>query len=449
MVLQRETLQGVWVSRWTFVAAASGLAIGLGNFWRFPHEVGHYGGLLYILTYLFFLVTLAMPVMLAEVVMGSRGRANPETAIQFLNLESGSRREWRLSPILAMVTGLLILVHMSVIAGWILSYAYYLSDNKLGAISIEFAGEYFAGYIQSREEMLKGFTGFMIILLPLAMLRMTVATGQLLRLLVPIILIALLGMAYAASQMGNFPAGLSWMLAVRPEDFGRDAIVSALGQAFYSLGIGVGAMMIYGAYFPDGRSISRQVGAVAAIDTVVALVAGISIYALVLDYNIEPGNSVPLLFISLPYVFGNLPFGDLLGGAFFVLLGLVMLCSALALLEPSLAWLVEKSPLPRWFAAVLLVVGVWLAGVWVIEDVAAPGPATRLFILNRVTSELLLPLSALGLALYAGWVLRDVQARDELHYCNPRTFWIWRILLRYIAPPAILAVLVLANLPKQ
>ena len=86
--------------------------------------------------------------------------------------------------------------------------------------------------------------------------------------------------------------------------------------------------------------------------------------------------------------------------------------------------------------------------MWVIEDVATPGPASRLFLLNRLTSELLLPLSALGLALYAGWVLRDVQARDELYYCNPRTFWIWRILLRYIAPPAIVAVLVFANLPQ-
>ncbi|MBB3046836.1 NSS family neurotransmitter:Na+ symporter [Litorivivens lipolytica] len=446
--MQRDTLQGVWVSRWTFVAAASGLAIGLGNFWRFPHEVGHHGGLLYILAYLAFLLILATPVMLAEVVMGSRGRANPETAIQFLNLESGSRPEWRLVPVLAMVTGLLILVHMSVIAGWVSSYAYYLGDHKLGAISIEFAAEYFGDYVQSKEEMLKGFTGFILILLPLAMMRMTLATGQILRLLVPIILIALLCMAYAASQMGNFPAGLSWMLAVRPEDFGPDAIVSALGQAFYSLGIGVGAMMIYGAYFPDGRSISRQVGAVAIIDTVVALVAGISIYALVLDYNIEPGNSVPLLFISLPYVFGNLPFGDLLGGAFFILVGLVMLCSALALLEPALAWAVEKTPLPRWAAALGLVFAVWLAGVWLIDDVAAPGAATRLFFLNRLTSELLLPLSALGLALYAGWVLRDVQARDELYYCKPRTFWIWRILLRYIAPPAIVAVLILANFPQ-
>lgn len=442
--LQRETAQGVWTSRWTFVAAAAGLAIGLGNFWRFPHEVGQYGGLLYILMYLALVLTVAMPVMLAEVVMGSRGRSNPETAIQFLNLESGSHGAWRAAPLLAMLTGLLLLVHLAVIAGWILSYAYYLGYARLDAVSIEFAGEYFARYISSREEMAKGFTGFMIILLPLAMLRMTWVTGQLLRLLVPLILIMLLAALYAAHELGDLSAGIGWMFTPRPEDLGREALVSALGQAFYTLGIGAGAMMIYGAYFPDGRSISRQVGAVVMIDTIAALAAGVCIYALVLDHNIDPGNSVALLFISLPYVFGNVLFGDLVGSMFFILLSLVMLCSALALLEPTIAWLVEKTPLPRWVAVLLLGLVIWGAGLLVILDVAAPGEAYWLYLLNRMAADYMLPLSALALALYGGWVLREVQARDELHYCGARTFWIWRLLLRYIAPPAIIVILLLS-----
>lgn len=442
--MQRESKQGVWVSRWTFVAAASGLAIGLGNFWRFPHEVGHYGGLLYLLVYLGLVLTIAMPVMLAEVVMGSRGRANPETSIQFLNLESGSHGLWRIVPVLAMVTGLLLLVHLVVIAGWVLSYAHQLGDARLEAISIEFAGEYFADYISSGEEMAKGLTGFFLLLTPLAMLRMTRFTGQLLRLLVPLILIMLVAALYAAFQLGDVGAGLRWMFDVRQEDFGRDALVSALGQAFYTLGIGVGAMMIYGAYFPDGRSISRQVFAVVVIDTLAALIAGVCVYALVLDHNIEPGNSVALLFISLPYVFGNVLFGDLVGSMFFILLALVMLCSALALLEPTIAWLVEKTPLHRWFAVLLLCALVWAAALFIVMDVAAPGEAFWLYALNRAAADYLLPLSALGLALYAGWVLRKVQARDELYYCGDRTFWIWRQLLRYIAPPAILAILMLS-----
>ncbi len=442
--MQRETKQGVWISRWTFVAAASGLAIGLGNFWRFPHEVGQYGGLLYLLVYIALVATIAMPVMLAEVVMGSRGRANPESSIQYLNLESGSHGAWRTVPILAMTTGLLLLVHLVVIAGWVLSYAYQLGDAKLEAISIEFAGEHFAGYISSNVEMAKGLVAFMLLLTPLAMCKMTRLTGQLLRLLVPMILIMLAAALYAAVELGDLGAGLRWMFEIRREDFGRDALVSALGQAFYTLGIGVGAMMIYGAYFPDGRSISRQVFAVALIDTVAALVAGVCIYALVLDHNIVPGNSVALLFITLPYVFGNVLFGDLVGCMFFILLALVMLCSALALLEPTISWLVEKTPLRRWFAALVLCLLLLVAGLAVILDVAAPGEAFWLYALNRIAADYLLPLSALGLTLYAGWVLREVQARDELYYCSNRTFWIWRRLLRYIAPPAILAILLLS-----
>tara|TARA_R100000687_G_scaffold83256_1_gene85328 strand:- start:705 stop:2048 length:1344 start_codon:yes stop_codon:yes gene_type:complete len=442
--LQREAKQGVWVSRWTFVAAASGLAIGLGNFWRFPHEVGEYGGLLYLLVYMGLVVVIAMPVMLAEVVMGSRGRANPESSIQFLNLEADAHGAWRIVPVVAMITGLLLLVHLVVIAGWVLSYAYQLGDARLEAISIEFAGEHFAAYISSGEEMAKGLTGFFLVLAPLAMLKMTRFTGQLLRLLVPLILIMLVAALYAAVELGDLGAGLRWMFEIRREDFGRAALVSALGQAFYTLGIGVGAMMIYGAYFPDGRSISRQVFAVAVIDTVAALVAGVCVYALVLDHNIEPGNSVALLFISLPYVFGNVLFGDLVGSMFFILLALVMLCSALALLEPTIAWLVEKTPLHRWFAVLLLCSLTWGAGLFIVLDVAAPGEAFWLYALNRVAADYLLPLSALGLTLYAGWVLREVQARDELYYCGDRTFWIWRQLLRYIAPPAILAILLLS-----
>jgi NSS family neurotransmitter:Na+ symporter len=442
--LQRETKQGVWLSRWTFVAAASGLAIGLGNFWRFPHEVGQYGGLLYVLVYLLFVATIAMPIMLAEVVMGSRGRANPESSIELLNLESGSHGAWRIVPVVAMITGLLLLVHLVVIAGWVLSYAYHLGDAKLEATSIEFAGEYFGTYISSSKEMAKGLTGFFLVLAPLAMFKMTRLTGQLLRLLVPLILIMLVATLYAAFELGDLGAGLRWMFEVRREDFGRDALVSALGQAFYTLGIGVGAMMIYGAYFPDGRSISRQVFAVAVIDTLAALVAGVCVYALVLDHNIEPGNSVALLFISLPYVFGNILFGDLVGSMFFILLAMVMLCSALALLEPSIAWLVEKTPLYRWFAALSLCLLLWGAGLALVLDVAAPGEAFWLYALNRIAADYLLPLSALGLTLYAGWMLREVQMRDELYYCSDRTFWIWRRLLRYIAPPAILAILLLS-----
>ncbi len=443
-VLNRESKQGVWVSRWTFVAAATGLAIGLGNFWRFPHEVGHYGGLLYLLIYLALVLTIAMPVMLAEVVMGSRGRANPESSVQFLNLEAGSHGAWRIVPIVAMLTGLLLLVHMVVIAGWVLSYAYELGNAKLEAISIEFAGEYFASYIASTEEMGKGLTSFFLFLTPLAMFRMTRLTGQLLRLLVPLILLLLVAALYAALELGDLGAGTRWMFEIRPEDFGREALVSALGQAFYTLGIGVGAMMVYGAYFPDGRSISRQVFAVVVIDTLAAIVAGVCVYALVLDHNIEPGNSVALLFISLPYVFGNVLFGDLVGCMFFILLALVMLCSALALLEPAITWLVERTPLKRWFAALLVCLLVWSAALVIILDVAAPGEAFWLYMLNRAAADYLLPLSALGLTLYAGWVMRAVQARDELHYCGSMTFWIWRLLLRYIAPPAILVILLLS-----
>lgn len=447
MSLNRLAPQGGWSSRWTFVAAAAGLTIGLGTFWRFGHEAGENGGGAFVLMYIGFMLLIAVPILLAEVVLGSRGRASPITAMQHLVQESLAPAWWRGFPVLASLASLLILAYLSVIGGWVLAYVPLMFNETLTAASVELTADHFTALVTSAETMLNWQGLFIAAAALLAALGMTRALGRILRIVVPIILIMLAGAVYCGYRLGNFGAAWAWLFEMRLADVSGWSVLTALGLAFFTVGVGMGAMMVFGAYFPDGRSLARQVLAVVLLDIVVAVVGGLAIYALVLDQNIVPGGGVALLFVSLPFAFGNILFGDLAGALFFAMLGLVVLTSAVAMLEPAVAWLEERRRWPRLGAVLLVSAGVWLAGVGCIYALTE-WSGTRLAgysvleWLDAVAANVLLPVCALGFTLFAGWRMRPEVLRDELHNSGSLFFSLWRGVVRYIAPAAITVVLV-------
>jgi NSS family neurotransmitter:Na+ symporter len=270
--------------------------------------------------------------------------------------------------------------------------------------------------------------------------------GLMAKLLLPLLLLLLVGLTTYAMRSGDTPAALEFMFSPRAIDLRADGVLTALGQAFFSLSIGMGAMLAYGAYAPDRRSIIRMVGVVVVLDTAVALLAGLAIFPLVFAHHVQPSYGPGLMFVTLPYLFANEGYGQVLGVLFFLLSALAALGSAVALLEPATAWLVQRFRWRRAVAAFALAMLVWSLGLlsvisFNLGQAWRPGGRSLFAWIDWLSADLMLPLGGLIIALFVGWRMRTESVRDELFVEHPRLFALWRGLLRYIAAPAVAVVL--------
>lgn len=443
MPLAKRKVQGVWTSRWTFFAAAVALAAGLGDFWSTPLLIAESGGGLYLACYLFCLVAVVMPLAIAELRIAIRARANPVHAVDHFAVYAKRSRLWLLLPVLAMLVVLILAARLAVVGGWLLAYVPQLLEPEMRAASLDTVAGLFAGLLSSPERQRE--LGFLFLALVALFSSLQVGRGLAvgLRVLLPLLIAVLLVLVYYAYQLGDAAAAHRALLEVRPEQFGWRGAFSALQQAFYTLCVGSFSLMAYGAYFPAGRLVGRQIGALVVLDVSIMLSAGLLILALVADQHILPAKGPGLLFISLPYAFGNLVFGDVAGAAFFALLGVFVFTSAVALIEPVVAHLVERWALPRWVAAPAVVAVVALLASAAIADVAAGEGGGLWLWLDTVSAVLLLPLCALLFSIFAGWRIPRVVYGQPDKLLPKMVFWLWYQLLRYIAPPALLLILVL------
>ncbi len=445
--IQKRKVQGIWSSRWTFFAAAVALVAGLGDFWATPEHIAAQGGGVYLACYVAALAFVAMPVAVAQLRVALRARANPIHAVdQFAEL-AGVSRHWPLMSQLATVTAMLLVARLAVVAGWLAAYAARMSSPEMDAASLDTIAKSFGDLLADVPE--QHYWSHLFLFAVAVFSSMTVVRGmaKLLRVVLPLLLLVLMVLVYYAAELGDFSAARALMFEPRWADFDARAAFSALQQAFFTLSVGSFALMAYGAYFPSGRSVGRQVSALVILDLVVMLLGGLLVLALVVDQHIIAAEGPALLFISLPYTFGNLVFGDIAGTVFFTVLAVFALTSAVALLEPLVAYLVERWGLPRWLVAPVAVVVVAALTDLSIVSMQADTPlhfAGRSLHewLDILTAQILLPFCALCFALFAGWrvprVVYGIRERRVDRIC----FWLWQLLLRYIAPPALLLVLV-------
>lgn len=447
MALARQSIHGGWSSEWTFIAAATTSTLGLGNLWKFAYLAGANGGAAFIFAYLVCVALVAAPVLVAEVVLGSRGRSDPIHAVEAAARESAVSRRWRFLGWLSCATALVILSYFSVVGGWLLTYMQHLYEGDLAVVSARQAGELFGQLLANGGRQVGMHAVFMGLTWLVVALGVSRGLGWVLRLCLPLLLILLVAMVLFAIRIGDVAAALDFMFAPRARDWHADAMLTALGQGFFSLSVGMAALMAYGAYAPDRRSIMRMVGTVVVLDVAVALLAGLAIFPLVLAQHVQPNFGPGLMFVTLPYIFGNVTNGGIVGTAFFALVLLAAFGSAVSLLEPATAWLVQRYRWPRPWAALLLAVVVWLLGLLSIFSFSVwpdwrPGGRSLFAWFDWVCANLALPLIGLGIAVFVGWRMRREAIRDELFVEHPRFFSLWHWLLRYIAPPAIVVVLV-------
>ena len=443
---------GSWHSRTTFVLALSASAVGLGNLWRFSYLAGEHGGAPFVVTYLVFLFGIAAPLLIAETVIGSHGRNSPPDSLFYAADRSMRPRVWHLLGYLACITGFLILSYYVVIAGWAFAYASHMQAETFSSVSAQGVGEFFTAFLDDSLQMLQWHTLFLLMVLGVVLLGVARGLGALVWLTVPAI-IALLGLLVLYSlENGDVPAAQAFLFGVQPLDFDARSVVVALGHAFFTLGVGAGVGMSYGAYAAPRVPLARSVMAVAVFDTVIALAAGIAIFPIVFANNIEPSMGPGLMFVSLPYAFGNMPDGELYGMLFFLLVVVAAWGSAVALLEPIVATVKQRFGIRRLTAVTAIGAGLWLMGVAIIFSFRPAAPDRYLqdwnffLLLDALTADWLLPIVALFTAIFVGWCMRIPLLRAELYRESNLFFWLLVFLLRYIAPPAIGVLLIAALL---
>lgn len=446
-----------WTTRLAFLLAAVGAAVGLGNIWKFPYMTGTNGGAAFVIVYLVCVVIIAMPVLIAELMLGRRGRASPPGAMAAVAEESGRPRAWALVGWLGAGAGFLIVSFYSVIAGWALAY---VLTTATGGLTGAGAGESAALF-----DSLKASPGTLTFwhTLFMAMTVVIVARGlnrgieMAVRILMPALFVMLLVMVAYAAVAGDFAGAWTFLFRFELDALDGGVVLTAIGQAFFSIGVSMGLMMMYGAYLAAGEPIPRYSVYIAVADTVVAILAGLAIFPLVFAHGLDPAEGPGLIFVTLPIAFGNMPFGALFGTLFFLLLVFAAITSAIALIQPMAARLQEHRALSPSAAAVVVGLGAWLLGLVSVLSFnlwsevrplgGLPGFAdlTPYDVIDYVTANVMMPLGGMLIALFAGWMVSRHVLDEEFAGTHPAAVALWRLSARVVAPLGILLVFV-ANL---
>ncbi|QRV24918.1 sodium-dependent transporter [Marinomonas foliarum] len=449
----KTSIQGSWASRWIFILAATGSAVGLGNIWKFPYITGENGGGAFVLVYLACILMVGIPIMMAEVFIGRRARKNPINALADVAEESESTKKWGVIGLMGMLSGVLIFSFYSVVGGWVLHYIKVMLTGEMIGVTSDAAGSAFGALLADPATLLGWHTLFSIMSIAVVAAGINKGIETATRIMMPALFVLLIILLGYAMTTGGFAQGWNFMFEFDFSKLTWNAALVALGHSFFTLSLGMGTIMAYGSYMTKDASIGKTVLAIGGLDTLVALVAGLAIFPIIFSNGMDPAAGPGLMFISLPVAFGQMAFGQLFGVLFFVLIGVAAWTSAISLLEPTVAFLVERLKIKRITAAVGLGIIVWGLGIACLgsfsfmSDVTFFGKNTFDFF-DYITANIMLPLGGIFIALFAGWVVKDKFAQDELQLPSA-VFKLWNISMKYTAPIAVAIVLYFLINPMQ
>ena len=441
------TTNKTWTNRWTFILAAAGSAIGLGNIWKFPYMAGEYGGGAFVLVYLACTVIMGIPLLMAETLIGRSMRLSPLNTLRKLTSDLGISKAWRSIAWMGMLSGVLILSFYSVIAGWSLSYAWDLLNGAFSQMSTEEVGDAFSQLVASAPRQIIWHTLFMVLTILITARGIHKGLEKGLQVMMPMLFLLLLIMlGYSILKTNHFMQGVDFMFSADFSKINTESITAALGQAFFTLSIGMCAIMAYGAYMPGSNSIAKTAFHVAILDTLMAIISGLIVFPIVFAYGLEPSAGPGLLFVSLTAAFANMPAGELFGFLFFTLVGIAALSSAISLVEPVTAWLTERTPMGRTTSTVLLCIIIWAIGLGSVFSFT--GDLTVTFFgksffdsIDFLTSSILLPLGGVLIAIFAGWKMKRSVLMNQLGL-SIGLFNLWRAMIRIIVPACVITVLI-------
>ncbi len=443
-----------WSSRLGFILAAVGAAVGLGNFWRFPYTAGENGGGAFVLVYIFCVVAVAFPILMAELLIGRRGGMSAVGSTRKVAVEDGHSGAWQIVGWIGMIGGFLILTYYSVIAGWIIAYTPDAAMGHFKNITAEASAARFDRLLADPWLLMLCHGIFMILTVYIVSRGIAKGIEVAVDILMPMFFIMLMGVVAYSWVTGDIGRALSFLFTPDFSKITPAAVLDAIGQAFFSIGVGAAIMLTYGSYLTSETRIPFASGVICFADTLVAVLAGIAIFPIVFAVGLDPASGPGLIFVTLPVAFGQMPFGAVFATVFFALALFAALTSSISLLEIMVSWADERAGWPRRRTSYIVGFVAWLIGlgsvfsfnIWsdlhLLKAFETFKTMTIFDLLDYLTSNLLLPLDGVLIALFAGWILSRKLTLEELGLSDGRVYRMWRFLVRYVAPIGVGAVLI-------
>lgn len=430
------------------ILAAAGGAVGLGNIWRFPYMLGQNGGGAFLLVYVFFVILIGVPLMMTEFIIGRRAQSNVVGAYRKL---SHGNKGWITLGIFGIVAAFLIYAFYSVVAGWTLNYIVLSCRGHLSGKEPEAITQLFQSFTQDSFWPLLYQGLFLILTGSVIVMGVQKGIEKVSKILMPILFILLILMSVRSLTLGaGAKEGLAFLFNPDFSKLTGSSILAALGQSFFSLSIGMGAMVTYGSYIRKEDKLFNTSLWIAGCDSLVAILAGIVIFPAVFAFGMNPASGPELVYIVLPNVFNSMPAGTLFAIIFFVLLGIAALTSTISLLEILVAFGVEEFHWKRGVASFFSTLLVFLIGAFCnlsfgpLKDATLFGK-TIFDLFDLITASYLMPIGALLMTLFLGWFFPKVEVKDELSNSGTlkvKAFELYYFILRFVAPAALLVIII-------
>ncbi len=426
--------RGVWSSKLGFILAGAGSAVGLGNIWRFPTTTGKYGGGAFVLIYLLSVAVICLAVMLAELALGRNTQRNPVGV--YKTLAPGTA--WKWLGLLGVVTGWGISSFYSVIAGWTLGYVFKTASGQFAGQSSDSIAQIFNDFTSDPVLTIGCHAIFMFLTMLILFGGVRSGIEKWSKILMPILIVILLLVVARALTLPGAEKGLAFYLKPDFSKFSGEGVVAAMGQAFFSLSLGMGTMITYGSYLSKKDNLITSAGWVAFLDTFIAIMAGFAIMPAIYAFGLDPARGPGLIFVVLPNVFNAIPGGTLFGTGFFILLSIAAVTSLISIVEVPAAYFIDEIKMPRRKAVMIAGAGAFVAGV------PAAISLPFLGLMDTIFGQYSLIVGSLGVAMFVGWKWGASKVNAELSEGFPNFSGqkFYGFLIRFVTPIAVTALLV-------
>jgi NSS family neurotransmitter:Na+ symporter len=443
-----------WSGRLAFILASIGAAVGLGNIWKFPYTLGSSGGSAFVLVYVIAILLVATPIMLAEMVIGRRARKSAPSALKSLAVERGNSPHWQYLGWMGLFALFLVLSFYSVIAGWTAAYLVKSSTGSLAGLTPSEVEANFGNFLHNPGQMI--FWHFLFTALTVFIVSKGVRIGleKLVTILMPALLLTLVALVINSAIVGDFSATLDFLFTADISKLAPAVVLAAVGQAFFSVNVGIGSVLTYSAYLPKDVNLFRSAIIVSLGDTMVAILAGLAIFPIVFANNLDPAGGPGLIFVTLSTAFAQMPGGAIIGTAFFAMIIFAALTSSISMLETMTARIYEIRGMTRTKAATLIGTGTFLAGLvtvfsfstwentFPLGQFATFAGKTPFDLIDYMVTNIMMPLGGMLYALFAGWWIAKETCIEEIGIGDGSIFKLWLLLVRIVAPLAVAAVFV-------
>jgi NSS family neurotransmitter:Na+ symporter len=445
-----------WSGRFAFIMAATGSAVGLGNIWKFPYITGANGGGWFVLIYLASVVTVALPIMVAEILIGRSSQKSPVAAFRALD---GGNTPWQSIGWMGVAAAFVILSYYSVVAGWTLHYTWLAASQGIAGLDAKAIAGLFNAVYADPGINLFWHAVFMFLTIGIVAAGVNRGVERWNGILMPALFFMILALALRATGSSGFGRALDFVFGAHAGKLTPSGVLEALGHSFFTLSLGMGAMLTYGSYMRQHEDVVTTSLAVGGLDTLISLMACMMIFPIIFGAGLEPGAGPGLVFISLPIAFGQLPGGALWSMVFFILLAVAALTSAISLLEVAVSHTVDVHGWNRKRATLTIGGAIFILGI-----PSALSGGSRLFgsdfltltallfgdgkgknwfdFFDYLASNWMLPLGGMGIAAFVAWRMgaaaREQAFRDGSRFA--RFYWTWVWLLRYVVPFGVLGV---------